>query len=121
LSLGIGQRSAVGPVAARFVGYDFPPEQMPDLNTFINSTEPTLLVQQGRWVAVLLLWLVGGLLIGAVVWRCGFSNPRLLQPGSAEFSLLGGGKSCGTMPHLRGQRAQRCGSRWRKSAGACNM
>src|SRR5262245_43417462 len=42
---------------------DFPPEQTSDLNAFLDSTEPTLVVRQSRWVGVLVLWLVGGLLI----------------------------------------------------------
>jgi hypothetical protein len=58
--------------------YDFPTEQMPDLNAFINSAAPTLLLEQGRWLTALVVWFVGGLLIGAArlaVWIFNFQAP----------------------------------------------
>jgi hypothetical protein len=45
--------------------YDFGPTQISDLNNFINSTEPSLLLRQSRWGTMLVEWFIGGLLIGA--------------------------------------------------------
>ena len=65
------QRTDKGTLYARLITasgetslYDFPQDQMSDLKAFINSTEPALLVQQSRWVNVLVAWLIGGLLTG---------------------------------------------------------
>jgi hypothetical protein len=45
--------------------YDFGPAHLSDLDTFINSTEPLLLLRQSRWATLLVEWFAGGLLLVA--------------------------------------------------------